>query len=84
MLLQQGDHIVAGTDIYGGTYRLLHKILDRSGIGITLANTQDLTALRQAMIERTRLVWIESPGNPLMSITDIRACADIAHEHGHC
>ena len=82
MLLQQGDHIVAGTDIYGGTYRLLHKILDRSGIGITLANTQDLTALRQAMTERTRLVWIESPGNPLMSITDIRACADIAHEHG--
>lgn len=82
MLLQQGDHIVAGTDIYGGTYRLFHKILYRSGINITLVNTQNPKALREAMTERTRLVWIETPGNPLLSITDIRTCADIAHQHG--
>ena len=82
MLLEQGDHVVAGADIYGGTYRLLHKIVNRSGIEVTLAPSTDLGAVEAALRPRTRLVWIESPGNPLMSITDIAACAALAHRHG--
>ena len=81
MLLAHGDHVVAGSDIYGGTYRLLHKIVDRAGIEVTLAPSTDLAALEAAIRPRTRLVWIESPGNPLLSISDIAACAELAHGH---
>ena len=82
MLLEHGDHLVAGTDIYGGTYRLLHKIVNRAGIEVSLAPSSDLDALAAAITPHTRLLWIESPGNPLMSITDIAACAALAHQHG--
>ncbi len=82
MLLEHGDHVVAGTDIYGGTYRLLHKIVNRAGIEVTLAPSTDPGAVAAAVRPRTRLVWIESPGNPLMSITDIAACAELAHRRG--
>ncbi len=82
MLLCGGDHILAGTDVYGGTYRLLHKVIDKSGIEASLDLSTDLEAFRAAIRPNTRLVWIESPGNPLMSITDIAACAEVAHRHG--
>ena len=82
MLLESGDHVVAGADIYGGTYRLLHKICSRAGIEVTLVDTTDLAKLEAAFTPRTKLVWLESPGNPLMSITDIRACAELAHRRG--
>ncbi len=82
MLLRSGDHIVAGSDIYGGTYRLLHKICDRSGITVSLANSCDLAALKSAIQPNTKMIWIESIGNPLMSIPDIAAIANLAHEHG--
>ena len=82
MLLGSGDAIVAGADIYGGTYRLLQKIVRRNGIDITLVPADDLDRPETAITPNTQLVWIESPGNPLMSITDIAACADIAHRHG--
>lgn len=82
MLLEAGDHIVAGSDIYGGTYRLLHKIVSRSGIRVSLASTLDLDALEQALTPQTRLLWLESPGNPLLSITDLAACVAWAHRHG--
>lgn len=81
MLLSAGDQVVAGSDIYGGTYRLLHKVVQRNGIDISLVPANDLTRLEAAITDRTKLVWIESPGNPLMSITDIAACAEIAHRH---
>lgn len=71
MLLKPGDHILAGRDIYGGTYRLFHKIICNSGIEISLVETSDLDALQAALRPTTRLLWLESPGNPLMSITDI-------------
>ncbi len=82
MLFSAGDHILAGTDIYGGTYRLLHKIVNRSGIRVSLAPSTDLAAFEAAIGPETKLLWIESPGNPLLSITDIAACAEIAHRHG--
>ncbi|MGI9429721.1 MAG: trans-sulfuration enzyme family protein [Bythopirellula sp.] len=81
-MLKSGDHIVAGSDIYGGTYRLLHKVTNRAGIEITLTDTTDPKKLAAAITPATRLVWIESPGNPKMSITDIAACAELAHQHG--
>lgn len=82
MLLSAGDHIVAGSDVYGGTYRLLHKIVNRAGIRVSLAPASDLSLLEAAFTPETRLLWIESPGNPLMSITDIAACAELAHRRG--
>ncbi len=82
MLLTPGDEVVAGADIYGGTYRLLHKVTARNQVRITLVDTTDLAAVEAAMRPGVKLLWIESPGNPLMSITDIAACAEIAHRHG--
>ena len=82
MLLEAGDHIVAGADIYGGTFRLLHKIVDRAGIAVSLVPATELENVRAAIRPETRLLWIESPGNPLMSITDIAACAGLAKRHG--
>jgi len=82
LLLESGDHVVAGTDVYGGTYRVLHKIVNRAGIGVSLAPTTDLDAVRRAITPRTRLLWVESPGNPLLSISDLAGCAKLAKEHG--
>lgn len=81
MLLESGDHIVAGADIYGGTYRLLHNILNRAGVTVTLVPATDNEQLESAITPQTRLMWLESPGNPLMSITDLHACIDIAKRH---
>jgi cystathionine gamma-lyase len=80
--LAAGDHIVAAEDLYGGTYRLLHKVTDRVGIHFTHVNTTNVENVAAAITPATKLVWVESPGNPLMSITDIAACADVAHQRG--
>ncbi len=81
-MLRSGDHVVAGSDIYGGTYRLLHKVTDRAGVEVTLVDTTDPKNLEAAITPATKLVWIETPGNPRMTITDIADCAEIAHQHG--
>lgn len=81
MLLESGDHVVAGADIYGGTYRLLHKVLSRSRVNVTLANSRNPTELENAITAQTKLLWLESPGNPLMSITNLAACVEIARKH---
>jgi cystathionine beta-lyase/cystathionine gamma-synthase len=81
-LLVPGDEIVTGTDIYGGTWRLFNRLLAPRGIGITAIDTTDLAAVRAAVTPRTKLLWIESPGNPLLSIADIAACATLAREAG--
>src|SRR6185295_3483352 len=78
MLLGAGEHVVAGSDIYGGAYRLLHKVLNRIGVSVTLAPSTDLAAFSP----QTKLLWIESPGNPQMSISDIAAIAAIAKRRG--
>ena len=79
MLLETGDHVLAGSDIYGGTYRLLHKVANRAGIQVSLVDTTDINGVEAAIRPQTKIVWVESPGNPRMSITDIEACAQIAH-----
>lgn len=81
MILNHGDHIIAGTDIYGGTYRLLHKVCHKVGIEVTLANTTAPEQLDAALRPNTKLLWLESPGNPLMSITDIAKCVQWAKKH---
>jgi cystathionine beta-lyase/cystathionine gamma-synthase len=81
-LLCSGDHIVAGEDIYGGTYRLLHQITSRAGIAVDLVDTTDVGKVEAAITPATKLLWIESPGNPQMTITDIAGCAEVAHRHG--
>jgi cystathionine gamma-lyase len=80
--LRAGDHILASSDLYGGAYRLLHKVADRAGLTVTLADATDLAAFEKAILPSTRLVWVESPGNPLMTIVDLKAVAEIAHRHG--
>lgn len=81
MLFKAGDHIIATRDLYGGSYRLLHKICDRSGIEVTLVDVTKPDELAAALRPETKLLWIETIGNPLMSIPDIRKCVAFAKEH---
>jgi cystathionine gamma-synthase len=80
-LLKSGDHVVAGNDVYGGTFRLFDKILRRFGLDFTFADTTDPENLAEALTGSTRIVWLETPTNPLLAITDIRAVAEIVHAH---
>jgi cystathionine beta-lyase/cystathionine gamma-synthase len=80
-LLKPGDEVVAGNDMYGGTYRMFTKIFTKFGIKFHYVNMQDANSIRKYMNENTRLVWIETPTNPLMNITDIAAVAAIAKEY---
>lgn len=80
MLLSSGDHIVATSDIYGGSYRLLHKICNRSGIEVTLVSGTDADSISTAMNDRTRLIWTETIGNPRMTIPDIEGIAKLSRE----
>jgi cystathionine beta-lyase len=81
-LLRPGDEILAGDDLYGGSYRLFSKVLNRSGISVHYADATDLESFARAFRPGTRLVHIETPTNPLLHIIDIRALADLAHQHG--
>ena len=82
LLLEPGDHVVVNDDVYGGTARLFTRVLSRYGLRFTSADLRDAGALRRAMTERTRMVWLESPTNPLLRLVDIAAIAEIAREHG--
>ncbi|MEU1290173.1 cystathionine gamma-synthase [Kitasatospora sp. NPDC005856] len=81
-ILKPGDHIVIPNDAYGGTFRLFAKVLTRWGVEFSVANTQDLTTVREAIRPNTRAVWVETPSNPLLGITDLAALAEIAHGAG--
>ncbi len=81
-LLKTGDHVVCGENVYGGTPRLFNQIVVGYGIEFSYVDTADPAALRAALRPNTKLVHIETPTNPLMTLTDIRVVADICHEHG--
>ncbi|MQS13774.1 cystathionine gamma-synthase [Streptomyces kaniharaensis] len=81
-ILKPGDHIVIPNDAYGGTFRLFAKVLTRWGVEFSVANTQDLATVRAALRPNTRAVWVETPSNPLLGITDLTALAEIAHGAG--
>lgn len=82
MLLSSGDHIVAGCDLYGGAYRLLHKICNRSGIEVTLVDLTDAAATEAAITERTRLIWAETIGNPRLTVPDLQQLVAVGRRHG--
>lgn len=81
-LLQAGDHVVCGDDVYGGTYRVFTRVFAEMGLDYTFVDTTDLEAFAAAFRPETKLVWIESPTNPMLKITDIAAACEIAHEQG--
>jgi cystathionine gamma-synthase len=81
-LLEPGDHVVMADDVYGGTWRQVDKVHRRFGLQVTPVDLSDLDAARAALTPQTRLVWAESPTNPLLKVVDIAALADLAHDHG--
>jgi cystathionine gamma-synthase len=77
-----GDHVVIPDDAYGGTYRLFAKVAERWGLAWTAARISDVDAVRAAVTDRTKIIWVETPTNPLLNIADIAALAGLAREHG--
>lgn len=80
-LLSQGDHVVCCDDMYGGTYRMFEQVFRRQGIDFTYIDLSDPAALAGAIRPATRMLWVESPTNPLMKLVDIAAVAAVAHRH---
>jgi cystathionine gamma-lyase len=80
-LLKPGDHTVAVDDLYGGTYRLFRRVLEPMGLSFSFVDGSDLKAVEKVLTERTRMVWIESPTNPLLKLVDIEAASKLAHAH---
>uniref|UniRef100_E6Q098 Cystathionine gamma-lyase and homocysteine gamma-lyase for reverse transsulfuration pathway n=1 Tax=mine drainage metagenome TaxID=410659 RepID=E6Q098_9ZZZZ len=80
--LRMGDHVICSHNVYGGTARLLDQIIAHYGIAIQYVDMGDLAALAAAIRPNTKLIYCETPSNPLMQLTDIRAVSDLAHKHG--
>lgn len=80
--LKPGDEILSSNDLYGGSYRLMTKVYEKYGIKTHFLDFTDLEALRQAINERTRLLWIETPTNPMLNVVDIEAICQIAKQQG--
>jgi cystathionine gamma-synthase len=82
-VLAPGDHVVIGNDVYGGTHRLVRKIFGAWGIRHTTVDTSDIDAVRDAIeLGTTKVLWVETPSNPLMKISDIAALAELGDEAG--
>ncbi|GAA3605901.1 cystathionine gamma-synthase [Agrococcus terreus] len=81
-ILKPGDHVLMGNDVYGGTHRLVSKVWERWGVSITTADASDLDAVRAGMRPETRILWVETPSNPLMKIADVAGLAQIGHDAG--
>ncbi|WP_052863869.1 cystathionine gamma-synthase [Streptomyces niger] len=81
-LLVPGDHVVIPDDAYGGTFRLFAKVAERWGVEWSVASSSDPQAVREAIRPRTKAIWVETPSNPLLGITDIAALADVARTAG--
>jgi cystathionine beta-lyase/cystathionine gamma-synthase len=82
LLLNPGDHVVYMEDVYGGTFRLFDKVLKRFGLDFSPVDASDVDAVERSMTTSTRMVWLESPTNPLLRIVDIDAVSEVAHSHG--
>jgi cystathionine beta-lyase/cystathionine gamma-synthase len=80
-LLNPGDEVICGNDMYGGTYRLFSKVFERFGIKFHYINQQDADNIKQYINSNTKLIWVETPTNPLMSIADIEAVSKLARQH---
>ncbi|MDR3669368.1 MAG: PLP-dependent aspartate aminotransferase family protein [Holophaga sp.] len=82
MTFSSGDHFIVSDVVYGGTYRLLTKILTRMGMAVTFVDSSNLKAIEAAVTPQTKAVFVETPTNPMMKVSDIRAIAGICREHG--
>jgi cystathionine beta-lyase/cystathionine gamma-synthase len=80
-LLSPGDEVICGNDMYGGTYRLFSKVFEKFGIKFHYVNQQDIANVRVLINQNTKLIWVETPTNPLMNIVDIEAIAALAKQH---
>lgn len=81
-LVKAGDHVILGDNTYGGTYRLFSRVLSEYGIEFDLVDTSDVTNLEPAFKPNTKMVFVETPTNPVMSVTDLRAVSELAHARG--
>lgn len=81
-LVKAGDHVILGDNTYGGTFRLFDKVLKNYGIEFDLVDTTDISAVETSFKPNTKMVFVETPTNPVMSVTDLQAVSDIAHQHG--
>ncbi len=79
--LEPGDHVISGKDVYGGTYRLFEREFRRYGLTFDYVDTSDLAQIEGSLRPETCMLWLESPGNPLLQITDLAAAADLARSH---
>ena len=79
-LFETGDHVVASDDVYGGTFRLFHRVLERAGLRFTFVDGTRTENIASALEGRTRLIWLESPTNPLLKLIDVAAVAQVAHQ----
>jgi cystathionine gamma-synthase len=79
--LAPGDHVILGDDAYGGTYRLITRIFGAWGVKVDTVDLGDVEALDAAFTESTKMLWVETPSNPMLGVVSIRALADIAHAH---
>jgi cystathionine beta-lyase/cystathionine gamma-synthase len=82
LLLNPGDHVVYMEDVYGGTFRLFDKVLKRYGLTFSPVDAADVDAVERSITPATKLVWLESPTNPLLRVVDIDAVSEVAHSHG--
>jgi cystathionine gamma-lyase len=80
-LLESGDHVVAGNDVYGGTHRIFTQVYEQYDVEFSFVDMTDLDAVEEAFQPNTELLWVETPTNPLLHVVDIAATADIAHDH---
>jgi len=80
--LSSGDHVICSDDVYGGVSRLFNTILTRHGMSFTYVNTSEPELVQKALRPNTKMVWIETPTNPLLKVSDVEALAKIAHAHG--
>jgi len=81
-MLEKGDHVVAGENMYGGSYRLFSRVCEKFGVEFTYVDTSNVANVKNAIRDNTKIVFLETPTNPMMTITDIAACADVAHQRG--
>ncbi|MEK7857555.1 MAG: cystathionine gamma-synthase [Elusimicrobiota bacterium] len=81
-MFDAGDHVVSCNDLYGGTYRVFTKVFERFGMKFSFVDARNLSAIEAACTAKTRLIWIETPSNPMLSITDIKAVCAMAHARG--
>ena len=81
-LFESGDKLIISSNVYGGTFRVLDKVFNHFGIGYSIEDTTDLPSLDKKITPDVKAIYIETPANPLMTITDLKAVSDLAHNHG--